>query len=118
MSIVDNIKDVANIVRKADNIDLYRQILDLQQEALELVEENNNLKTELQEIRKSTDIQEKLVFEDNSYFIRDEYRNDGPYCTTCWDYEGKLVRMHEQKFDNFTNNYCDSCIMKKKKWRS
>jgi hypothetical protein len=41
MGIVDNIKDVAKTVRQIDNIELYKQILDLQGEGMELVEENN-----------------------------------------------------------------------------
>lgn len=116
MSIIDNIKDVANVVRKADNIDLYRQILDLQQEALELVEENYELKGKLREIRKSTELHEKLTFESNSYFIKDEHKKDGPYCATCWDYEDKLVRMYE--YGDNMGHYCNVCHIKKKQRRS
>lgn len=112
MSIVDNIKDIANVVRKADSIDLYRQILDLQQEALELVEENINLKNEIREFKNKMDLQEKLTFHDNMYFINNDDENDGPYCTTCWDSENKLVRLHELSYGG---HICNACYIKGKK---
>lgn len=116
MSIIDGIKDIANIVRKADNIDLYRQILELQQEALELVEENFNLKKELREAKESTELQERLIFENNTYFIKDEHKTEGPYCATCWDNEKKLIRMFD--YGDGIGHYCNVCHLKKKKWRS
>ena len=51
MGLYEGLKDVANIVQKADNIDLYRQLLDLSAQALdlqnkvsELMDENKKLK--------------------------------------------------------------------------
>ena len=51
MGLYESIKDVANLVQKADNIQLYRQLIDLSAEALEmqniiskLTTENNALK--------------------------------------------------------------------------
>ena len=36
MGLYEGIKDIANIVQKADNIDLYRQLLDLGAQALDM----------------------------------------------------------------------------------
>lgn len=41
------IKNVAEIVKKADNLELYAVLLDLQSKALELQEENAKLKLQL-----------------------------------------------------------------------
>ena len=41
------IKNVADIVKKADNLELYAMLLDLQSKALELQEENAQLKQQL-----------------------------------------------------------------------
>ena len=39
MGLYDKLKDVAKIAQKADNIDLYRQLIDLSSQALDLLEE-------------------------------------------------------------------------------
>jgi len=94
MSIIDNIKDVANVVRKADNIELYSQILDLQQEALELLEENHNLKKELQSVHDNKEIKESLFLKEHFYYRKINDVDDGPYCPSCWDDKNKLIRCH------------------------
>lgn len=87
------------MVRKADNIDLYSQILDLQQEALELVEENIGLKNEIRELKIVEGIQEKLEFRENRYYlIDDEKIEKGPFCSSCWDTSNKLIRLHEYDY--------------------
>lgn len=43
MGLYDGIKDVANIIQKADNIELYGKLLDLSAQALELQNENTRL---------------------------------------------------------------------------
>lgn len=111
MGILDNIKNVADIVRKADNIDLYKQILDLQQEAMELIEENNELKNEVSELKKSVTTRENLVFKNNMYYLDESEELTGPYCSVCWDIRDRLVRMHEMEYGYL----CDHCIRHKKR---
>ena len=48
MGIVDNFKETAKLVQQLGNMDLYRRILDLQGEAMELTEQ---LRTKDEEIR-------------------------------------------------------------------
>lgn len=108
MNIIDGIKEVAQVVRKADNIELYRQILDLQQEAMELVEANYRLRNELRELSDIKEIQSELVFKDNVYQLNSD-GEIGFYCTTCWDVNNKLVRLHENSYEMV---YCPICIKK------
>ena len=44
MGVVDNVKAAIEIVQKADNLDRYRRLLDLQREVGELEEENRSLR--------------------------------------------------------------------------
>ena len=44
MGLYEGIKDVAKVVQQADNIELYRQLLDLSAQALDLQAENGQLK--------------------------------------------------------------------------
>ena len=44
MGLYDGIKDVAKVMQQADNIELYRQLLDLSAQALEMQAEISRLK--------------------------------------------------------------------------
>ena len=109
MSIIDNIKNIADVVRKAGSIDLYRQILDLQQEALELVEENPRLKNEINKLIKNAEIDKELIFKDNYYYNKGEDGQEGPYCSNCWDNERKLIRVHTIYGMDFEYYQCPTC---------
>ena len=52
MSLYDGIKDVAKIMQQADNIDLYKRLLDLSAQALDLQAENARIKEENAELKK------------------------------------------------------------------
>ena len=52
MGFYDAMKDAINLAQKADNIELYRQLLDLSAQALDLQEENRRLKEEIADLRK------------------------------------------------------------------
>jgi len=87
MGIVENIKETAKLIQKIDNIDLYRRILDLQAEVMELVDENRRLKEQLQ-------VRSELTFDKGAYWLgKDEKTRDGPFCSRCWDVDRKLVRI-------------------------
>ncbi len=94
MGVIENVKEIANIVRQIDNIELYRQIVDLQGEVVGLVEENGRLKHEVANLKEKLTVKGKLVVKDDCYWLPDDSGNlDGPFCTTCWDTEKQLVRM-------------------------
>ena len=52
MGLYEGIKDVAKVVQQADNIELYRQLLDLSAQALDLQAENSKLKEEIAELER------------------------------------------------------------------
>ena len=66
MGLYEGIKDVAKVVQQADNIELYRQLVDLSAQALEMQNEINRLTAENTELRKKdpvlTDEIRKLMF--------------------------------------------------------
>ena len=86
MGIIDNIRSVAKTVQQIDNIELYRQILDLQAEITDLVEENSELKRTVAELREQAKIASDLVPDEDCYWLppRSVYQDsDGPFCTNC-----------------------------------
>jgi regulator of replication initiation timing len=106
MSLIDEIKSIAGVIQKVDNIELYRKILDLQAEALELIEQNSSLRAENIRLKEINKIQSNLVFKGNKYWLKkEESKMEGPYCSKCWDSNNKLLRMHD--LDDYF--HCPEC---------
>jgi hypothetical protein len=109
MSIYDGMKEIISTIQKIDNIELYRQILDLQKEVLGVVSENTELKGKLANAQEELSRKRELRFEFNAYWTGDTLETaDGPFCAPCWDTKKQLVRMlvpgHNPKWSK-----CHSC---------
>jgi hypothetical protein len=95
MGIVDNVKDTVKIVQQLDNIELYRKILDLQSEAIELTEQLKQKDQTISKLKDALSLKETLICKDSSYFATDEKGEivDGPFCTKCFDIDNTLCRI-------------------------
>jgi len=91
MSMMDTVRDAVELVQKLDNIDLLRQLLKVQQEAMALFEENLALKQQLRERDEQERLGADLVFRDDAYWRGDDATR--AYCTRCWDVERKVVTL-------------------------
>ena len=61
------IKNVADIVKKADNLELYSMLLYLQSKALELQEENAQLKQQLADRSKRESLRTRILRHDQPF---------------------------------------------------
>jgi len=50
MGAIDNVKEVAKLVKKLGNMELYQQILDLQGEIMDLTQANRELRENVQKL--------------------------------------------------------------------
>lgn len=107
MGIIDNVKSVARTVQQIDNIDLYTRILDLQGEILSLVEENTGLRRQVTDLESAAAIAAVLVVRRDSYWRTVGGKDDGPFCTRCWDVDKQLVRLHEAANPEY--GHCPNC---------
>jgi len=108
MGILDEVKSVVGTIQKIDNIELYKQILDLQAEIMKLVEENSSLKGEIASLKDKFAVREQLIFAKNAYWLPAEGgRKTGPLCTNCWDVRRQVVRMHFDKETGY--GQCPTC---------
>ncbi|WP_418482687.1 hypothetical protein [Frisingicoccus sp.] len=106
MGMYDMFKDAVSMAQKADNIDLVKTILELQQKMLELQEENINLNEEKRKLESIISEIKTIEFKDDCYY----FDGDGPYCSRCYDAEKKKIRM--LKFDTQLGsiyNRCPNC---------
>lgn len=97
MGIIENAKEVVNLVKEIDNIELYRNILDLQSELMGVVQELGEHKKENALLKEKLESKVSLKFENNVYWREDiNGAKDGPFCSTCYDTKSNLVRMQYQ----------------------
>jgi reverse gyrase len=93
MGLYEGIKDVAKVIQKADNIDLYMKLLDLGAQALEMQNEIAQLSAENAELKKAKGLEERIERHTELYIT---LKNDSAqilYCSHCWDYEHKLIQV-------------------------
>ncbi len=93
MGIIENAKDLAELIKKAGDVELYRRIVELEGEVIELTHENRSIKEELRQRGEQGEIQRSLEHDGEKYWRNHDGKKDGPFCATCWDVDSKLVRM-------------------------
>ena len=109
MGLYDAMKDAMSLAQKADNIELYRQLLDLGAQALELQAEITRLKEENAELKKGNDIENRIVRHKRTYITLTDNPFDVKYCSLCWDNRRKLVQLDEVRSSYSTDLYCYNC---------
>ncbi len=106
MGLYDGIKDVAKVVQQADNIDLYKQLVDLSAQALEQQSEIIALKEEIKALKETKDIEEKILRHEEAYITLIDDSENQIYCSTCWDTKKQLVQGQKTSDGRY---YCGSC---------
>ena len=96
MGLVENIKDVAKIVQKSDNLDLYRQLINISEQALDPQNTINHLQEKIERLNKKLKNKEKIQRHPELYLTL-EGDDNIIYCTHCWDNEEKLIQMRTTK---------------------
>jgi hypothetical protein len=90
MGVLDNVKEVADLVKKIGDIELYRKIVHAEGEVIELTRELRRTQERVRELEGILSVKQKLTFKVPFYFA------DGdivPYCPRCWEIEQKSVHM-------------------------
>lgn len=116
MSLYDAFKDAMNMAQKADNIELYRQLLDLGAQALDLQAEVARLREENAELRKANDLEAEIEFYVDAFVTRNTDVKPIKYCAACWVDKKKLVPLQELKWDNYDCPLCKARVVDKSNW--
>jgi len=85
----------ANLSAKisAATAELQGKLLEVQIQAQALIDENRDLKDQLRRLQSEADLRSRVIFEGGpQWYVRDDGIKEGPYCTSCWGLDGKLVR--------------------------
>jgi hypothetical protein len=95
-TIYEAIKDVATIAQKADNIDLYKKLLDISSDALDLQNKVFELTEENKELRNRLNEKEAVIRHADGLYIT--FASDNPeirYCSTCWGKDNKRIQLND-----------------------
>lgn len=108
MAIYDIVKDAIGIAQKADNIDLYKKLLEIGQMALDLQNENAEMKKKIEELTRSKYFEEDIVRHMQPYYT---LKSDGEnssiyYCSTCYGKENKKIQMVSSDNEKL---WCPAC---------
>lgn len=90
MSIVSNAKEIADIVKKLGDIELYRKIVELEGEIIELTRTNHTLELRVQELSSKLRFAEQLTFKEPFYYAEGD---PVPFCPKCWEGDHKTIHL-------------------------
>jgi hypothetical protein len=107
MGAVEHVKEVAELIRKFNDIDLNRRILNLETEVLDLTRDKRRADERIEELERTLALQKELKFKAPFYRLDGD---DSPYCPACW--EGKKMAVHVVATTAILNGrqlQCPSC---------
>lgn len=110
MSFYDALKDAISVAQKADNVELYRQLLDLGAQALELQAEVSRLKEENAALRKKHDLSSLLQRHKELFITKEGEEPVLRYCSHCWDSNEKVIQLLCDEEDG--SFICPHCKMR------
>lgn len=104
---------IKDLLKMGLTIEAQEKIMALREAAVELKAENTELKEQLAELKKKSDMREKLVWEPPYYFLKDGDKLDGPYCQHCFDKDQKLIRLQRYGDGGWECRACDNMFYEK-----
>lgn len=107
MSIINNAKEIADLVKKLGNIELYKKIVDLEGDIIGLSRENHQQKLKINDLEEQIQIDQEMVFKNPFYYRGDDSQ---PYCQKCWESDKKPIHLHgPDTIEGVVTYYCYNC---------
>ena len=93
MSIYDQLKDVAKVLREADKIEQFQVILEAQQSLMDMQHKLHSLEKENSQLKDKLELKAKMIYKESVYWIKGNNVDDGPYCSGCFDDKSGAIRL-------------------------
>jgi hypothetical protein len=105
------VKDISQVVKKFNDLELMKQIVDLQTAVFDQQQEILKLSKELASTKEQLELKNKLKlkkFGDVRYYVLDG--EEVPYCPVCYGKERQLIPLPEgENFSQGFRRICPSC---------
>lgn len=108
MSIINHAKELADLIKKYNDQELYERIISLREEILELREENIQLRERVKTLEEAHALRGKLLRKGNYYVLEDDPEENNIYCLSCWDYDKKLISLIRGQRGTVQCNICSA----------
>lgn len=109
MGIYDVVKDAANVARKADNIELYKILLDVQEMALDMQKELTELRDEIKNLKDISELTKKIVrYPAVTYVTLIDDQDRIVYCSRCWDKDKNLIQVSINERGQYQCHECSN----------
>jgi hypothetical protein len=105
MGIVDQIKEIAALAQKVQNLELYHKLVAFQAEIVALQNDNFELHEKVRALQEKVNLREQLSFEYNFYWLQSSDSKDGPYCPKCYNEDQEARRLLSEG----SLRFCPSC---------
>jgi len=89
LSIISNAKEIADLVKKLGDIELYRKIIELEGEIIELTHEKRDVEEEIIALKTVINKTQEMNWKKPFYYTEGD---DTPFCAPCW--ETKKIQVH------------------------
>lgn len=107
MDIIKGLTTAADVLRKADKIPEYQQILDAMEKLTTQQGRISELETDNRELRQKLKTREDLIVKNDAYWTKE---GDGPFCLTCHGAKDLLVRMISWGTGQHKCNSCNHVV--------
>ena len=90
MGVVESVKDVAELVKKFNDIELNRRILTLENEVLDLSRDRRRMEEKVEELERALQFKGELEFKEPFFWLKGDAV---PFCPSCWEDKTKAVHI-------------------------
>lgn len=90
MGIVDNVKEVADLVKKMGDVELYRKIIELEEQVFSLNRTNREQEDEIAALHMRLSFSSSLTYKSPFYYADED---PVPFCPKCWESESKAIHL-------------------------
>lgn len=106
----EGVKAAIKVLPRLGDTDPYDRIPKLEDRLDEERMRRREAEDEVARLRDRLETQESVVPDGTVYWTESDGERDGPFCTTCYDVDGNLVRMHEVPSGGFFCRNCETSV--------
>lgn len=96
MDPLSTVKQISELVKKYNDLELMKQIVTLQTEVFDLQREKLRLETELSNLQRSVQTEKEMEMQAPfGYYYRDG--DEVPFCPKCWENDKKQIHLPDSE---------------------